>query len=123
MTGHRPFSGLRRRMSPERLTANTEAAQAILHDIDRHELALHELRQARQRSQLELARVLKVQQPAIAKLEHRADMYVSNLRRYVEALGGTLEITARFPDGEVTITNFRDVDADADRPLGETIAE
>jgi predicted transcriptional regulator len=123
MTGHRPFSDLRRRMSPERLTANTEAAQAILHDIDRQELALHELRQARQRSQQELARVLKVQQPAIAKLEHRADMYVSNLRRYVEALGGTLEITARFPDGEVTITNFRDVGAAADRPAGETVAK
>jgi len=30
-------------------------------------------------------------------------MYVSNLRRYVEALGGTLEIAARFPDGSVRI--------------------
>jgi hypothetical protein len=30
-------------------------------------------------------------------------MYVSNLRRYVEALGGTLEIAARFPDGAVKI--------------------
>jgi DNA-binding XRE family transcriptional regulator len=123
MTGHRPFSSLRRRMSAERLTANAETAQAMLHDIDRQELALHELRRARQRSQEELARVLKVQQPAIAKLEHRADMYVSNLRRYVEALGGTLEITARFPDGEVTITNFRDVGAEAGRPAGETVEE
>jgi DNA-binding XRE family transcriptional regulator len=123
MTGHRPFSGLRRRMSPERLTANAEAAQAMLYDVERQELALHELRQARQRSQEELARVLGVQQPAIAKLEHRADMYVSNLRRYVEALGGTLEITARFPDGEVTITNFRDVGRESDRPVGETVAE
>jgi hypothetical protein len=33
-------------------------------------------------------------------------MYVSNLRRYVEALGGSLEITARFPEGTVNITNF-----------------
>jgi DNA-binding XRE family transcriptional regulator len=123
MTGHRSFSSIRRRMSPERLTANAEAAQVMLHDIARRELALHELRQARQRSQEELARVLKVQQPAIAKLEHRADMYVSNLRRYVEALGGTLEITARFADGEVTITNFRDVGPEVDRPGGETVTE
>lgn len=123
MTGHRSFSNLRQRMSPERRTANAEAAQAMLHDIGRQELALHELRQARRRSQEELARVLKVQQPAIARLEHRADMYVSNLRRYVEALGGTLEITARFPDGEVTITSFRDVAPEADRPAGETVAE
>jgi DNA-binding XRE family transcriptional regulator len=112
MTGHRSFGTLRERMSPERRVRNAAAAQDMLLGLARRELALHELRQARQRSQEELARVLHVQQPAIAKLEHRTDMYVSNLRRYVEALGGTLEITARFPDGEVTITNFRDVASD-----------
>jgi transcriptional regulator with XRE-family HTH domain len=73
-------------------------------------MALHELRQARQRSQEELARELKVGQPAVAKLERRTDMYVSNLRRYIEALGGSLEITARFPGGAVSITNFGDLD-------------
>ncbi len=78
-------------------------------ELDRRDLALHELRQARRRSQQDLARALHVQQPAIAKLERRTDMYVSNLRRYVEALGGTLEITARFPDAEVTITNFAEM--------------
>ena len=73
------------------------------------EMALHELRQARERSQEELARALKVGQPAVAKLERRTHMYVSNLRRYIEALGGTLEITARFADASVTITNFEDL--------------
>jgi transcriptional regulator with XRE-family HTH domain len=103
-------------MSPERRARNAEASKSTLRDIERVECALHELRQARQRSQEDLARMLKVQQPAIAKRERRADMYVSNLRRYVEALGGTLEITARFPDGEVTITNLRDVGQDTDGP-------
>ena len=56
------------------------------------------------------ARTLKVGQPAVAKLEKRADVYVSNLRRYIAALGGTLEITARFPEGEVNITNFSDIE-------------
>lgn len=73
-------------------------------------MALHELRQARERSQEELAHALKVGRPAVAKLERRADMYVSNLRRYIEALGGTLEITARFADASVTITNFGDLE-------------
>jgi ribosome-binding protein aMBF1 (putative translation factor) len=114
MTGHRPIAALRDQMSPERRARNAEAATGMLRDIEHVECALHELRQARRRSQEDLARVLKVQQPAIARLEHRADMYVSNLRRYIEALGGTLEITARFPDGEVTITNFRDVGQEAD---------
>ncbi len=118
MTGHRPIASLRDRMSPERRARNAEAAKSTLRNIERAECALHELRQARQRSQEDLARALKVQQPAIAKLEHRADMYVSNLRRYIEALGGTLEITARFPDGEVTITNFRELGQEMDRPGG-----
>ena len=42
----------------------------------------------------------------VAKLEKRADMYVSNLRRYIEAMGGTLEIIAKLPGATVTITDF-----------------
>lgn len=104
MSGHHPFSELRKRMTPARRARNAEAARRMLAGM-----ALHELRQARDRSQQELARALKVGQPAVAKLERRADMYVSNLRRYIEALGGTLEITAKFPDGAVQITNFSDL--------------
>jgi hypothetical protein len=54
-----------------------------------------------------------VQQPAIAKMEHRTDMYVSNLRRFIAAMGGTLEIVAHFPEGSVTITQFSAVAAAA----------
>jgi transcriptional regulator with XRE-family HTH domain len=71
-------------------------------------LTLHELRKVRAVSQRELAKKLAVGQPAVAKIERRSDMYVSNLRRYVEALGGRLEISARFPDGSVTITQEDD---------------
>jgi hypothetical protein len=35
-------------------------------------------------------------------------MHISNLRRYIEALGGKLEITARFPDASVVINNVGD---------------
>lgn len=41
--------------------------------------------------------------------ERRADMYVSSLRSYIEALGGELEILARFPDGTVRITQFQEI--------------
>jgi hypothetical protein len=37
-------------------------------------------------------------------------MYISTLRAHIEAMGGELEIIARFPEGEVRITNFEDVD-------------
>jgi DNA-binding transcriptional regulator YiaG len=105
MSGHRPFDQLRKRMPPERRARNAAATKEML-----AEMALHELRQARERSQEELARALKVGQPAVAKLERRTDMYVSNLRRYIEALGGSLEITARFGDERVAITNFGDLE-------------
>lgn len=107
MTGHRPFDNLRDQMSPERRARNDAATKAML-----EEMALHELRQAREKTQQDVARALNVNQPAVAKLEQRADIYVSNLRRYIEALGGTLEITARFPDASVSITNFSDLAAD-----------
>ena len=104
MTGHRPFNTLRDRMSPERRERNAEATQAML-----HEMALHELRQAREKTQADVARELHVKQPAVAKLEQRADIYVSNLRRYIEALGGELEIVAKFPDASINIKNFADL--------------
>jgi hypothetical protein len=33
-------------------------------------------------------------------------MYISTLRSHIEAMGGMLEIVARFPDGSVKINNF-----------------
>jgi len=108
VTGHHPFADLTRTFSAKRMARVRARAAEI-----RAEMALAELRQARRRSQAELARELKVNQPAVAKLEKRTDMYVSNLRRYVEALGGKLEITAKFPEATVTITNFADI---ASRP-------
>jgi ribosome-binding protein aMBF1 (putative translation factor) len=70
------------------------------------EMPLYELRRARGLSQKALAEVLHVQQPSIAKLERRTDMYISSLRSHIEAMGGELEIVARFPDGSVKIANF-----------------
>ncbi len=72
-------------------------------------MALHDLRKARALTQKALGEALSVNQPAVAKLERRADMYVSNLRSYIEAIGGPLKIVAEFPEGEVTITNFSQV--------------
>jgi transcriptional regulator with XRE-family HTH domain len=75
----------------------------------RAELALAEVRQALRLSQEEIGQTLQVGQAAVAKMEKRADMYVSTLRRFIRAMGGELDIVARFPDGEVHITNFREL--------------
>jgi predicted XRE-type DNA-binding protein len=72
------------------------------------EMALNELRTAREFTQAELSQVLKVDQGSISKLERRTDMYIGTLRRYIEAMGGSLQIRAVFPDGEVQIKQFED---------------
>jgi hypothetical protein len=56
-----------------------------------------------------LAEALETDQGNISKLEQRTDMYISTLRRYVEAMGGTLEIVAKFPDGAVRVTQFHEL--------------
>ncbi len=102
------FAELRSRMSPESRARAEAKAQALL-----AEMPLNELRQARGLSQKMLADVLNVQQPSIAKMEKRTDMYLSTLRSHIEAMGGELEVVARFPDGAVKITNFSDLCNDA----------
>jgi hypothetical protein len=56
-----------------------------------------------------IAEALGIQQPAIAKMEKRTDMYISTLRSHIEAMGGRLEITAHFPDGSIKIANFSQI--------------
>lgn len=73
------------------------------------EMTLQQLRKAREQSQQELAKKLGVKQAEVSRLERRTDMYLSTLRAYVEAMGGCLEITARFPDRKaVRISHFGD---------------
>lgn len=91
-------------MSPESRAWAEAKAQAML-----AEMPLNELREARGLSQKMLAEVLHVQQPSIAKMEKRTDMYISALRSHIEAMGGELKVVARFSDGAVKISNFSDL--------------
>ena len=104
MSGRHPFRELTNDFTPERRRRIEEMKRELL-----AEMALHELRRARALTQRDMAKMLKVNQPAVSKLEQRADVYVSSLRFYIEALGGKLKIVAEFPEGEVAITNFSDV--------------
>ena len=59
--------------------------------------SLRELRQVTGKAQVEIAAALKIKQPSVSKIERQADMYISTLRSYVEAIGGELELTVRLP--------------------------
>ena len=108
MTGRHDFCELTKEFKSER-RARVEARKAEL----RAAMPLHELRKARALTQKALGEALNVNQPAVAKLERRADMYVSNLRAYIEAMGGKLNIVAEFPQGTVAITNFAEDSSNA----------
>ena len=99
------FRTIREKMDPERQERIRNRTEELL-----AELPLQELRQARALSQQELAEVLGLNQATVSKLERRTDMYLSSLRRFVEAMGGELEISASFPDGKVRIQLFEDLE-------------
>lgn len=104
------FSELREKMSPDsRARANALAEQL------RAEYPLHELRRARGLSQECIAKTLNVSQANVSKIEKRTDMYISTLRSHIRAMGGELEIKAKFPDGDVLISVFSEEEA---KPLG-----
>ena len=107
MSGRHPFSELTSGFTPERRRRIDEMKGELL-----AEMPLHELRRARELTQRDMAKLLKVNQPAVSKMEQRADVYVSSLRSYIEAVGGKLKIVAEFPEGEIAITNFSDVGDD-----------
>ncbi len=100
----KPYKLLREKMSSE----SQKRAEARTHEM-LEELPLYELRQARLLSQEDIAKKLNVNQTAISKMERRTDMFISSLRNYIEAMGGTLEITARFPEGNITISQFEKI--------------
>lgn len=100
------FSVLLAKMTPAARKQVEQQTQILL-----AEMPLNELRRARGLSQKMLADALNVQQPTIAKLERRTDMYMSTLRSHIEAMGGELEVVARFPDGAVKIKTFAELGA------------
>ena len=104
MAGRHSFAELRTRMSPEAQAKGVAEAQRLGEEMD-----LAEVRRALKLSQEEIGQTLQIKQGSVAKIEKRADMYVSTLRRFIEAMGGELEIVARFPDHAVKIKNFADL--------------
>ncbi len=78
------------------------------------ELSLAELRRARELTQAQLANALDTNQSGISRIEHQTDIYLSTLRSFIEALGGTLEVVAVFPDATVPIRNFEELETESE---------
>lgn len=109
------FQNLRDNMSQERRDKVAAMANEML-----AEMPIHALRDALQFTQQQLAEELGVKQGSISKMERRPDHLVSTLRRFVEAMGGELELKAHFPTGSVSITDLGDYDESSDEMIQRT---
>src|SRR5437016_732495 len=96
------FDALAKRTTTKR---TREHAARRTHELLR-ELLLSEVRKLAGKSQSEVADALGIKQPSLSKLEKQSDMQISTLRKIVKALGGELEVFARFPAGRVKIDQF-----------------
>jgi DNA-binding XRE family transcriptional regulator len=102
MAGHTKFSDMTAKMSPARRQKIEHGANAAI-----SEMLLSEIRKQAKLTQVEAAKAMGVTQAAMSHLESQDDMYVSTLRRLIEALGGTMEIVANLPTGRITVSQFK----------------
>ena len=97
------FSALRQQLyaeHPELAEGREERIRELQAAGERHRRTLADLRRARAKTQVDVARILGVEQPQVSRLEKRSDTYLSTLAGYVEALGGRLKLVAVFDDEE-----------------------
>ena len=95
------FKELKSKMSREARAQSEEAANKMISEMD-----LAELRDAMDLTQESLAETLHVKQASISKMERRSDMYISTLRKIIEAMGGEFKIMAVTRNGHVCIRQF-----------------
>lgn len=101
MAGHKKWSEIRQKASPETLRAAREKTDAM-----RAAIELDALRRERGITQDELAARLQKPQGNVSRTLRRRDMLVSSLQQVIEAMGGKLELVAHFPDRDVRLDQF-----------------
>jgi DNA-binding XRE family transcriptional regulator len=90
---------VRKELSP----ARRKRVKARARQLIAEEMTLQELRRARKITQVRMAQELGIGQDGVSKLEKRADLLISTLRKTVEAMGGSLSLVAEFPDREPVV--------------------
>ena len=95
----KPFRRLTEALPPERRERIDAHAEALLQEYE----LLKALRKDRSMSQAQLAELMGIRQASVSKIENQADMRLSTLRKYVEALGGELEVRVHFPERDVRL--------------------
>jgi len=101
MTGHRPWSEIRR--GAKRSRSIEEIRREVEEEQRAYRPTLAEVRIDRHVTQQQLAAALDTQQPQVSHIERQEDWLLSTLARYLEAIGGRLEVVAVFGDERVPL--------------------
>lgn len=97
-----PIDDLFEDMDEEDLRIIEKSKELLLMEVD----LIAQLRKDQELTQTELADIMEIRQSAISQIENQEDVLVKTLERYIKALGGELEITARFPDKAILLNQF-----------------
>lgn len=96
-----------------------ERVEARTQQLIAEEMSLRDLRKALKKTQQTLAATLHIGQDGISRLEQRSDLMISTLRKYIQAMGGSLSIVAQFPDREpIRISGLASVDEEESETRG-----
>jgi len=109
--GNRKFSELRAAIAADPIRAERlqRASAEVSRVYDAYPANLRQLRQARGRTQVQLAKILGISQPEVSRIERQTDVYLSTLQSYVAAMGGELKLMAVFGDDEPSMVDVSDV--------------
>jgi hypothetical protein len=93
--------------------ARRRKVEARAAELAAEEMSLRDLRRAHRLTQARVGKALKIGQDGVSRLEQRSDLLISTLRNYVEAMGGDLQLIARFPDRPaVAVTGLAAMESD-----------
>lgn len=95
MSGHKKWAEIRNHHA---FTAEQEAEIAADVRAMLRENALMQLRRRHELTQEELAAALGISQARVSDIERAGEPQITTMRRYIEALGGTLVVQAKFDD-------------------------
>lgn len=96
-------------LSPAEREAHDADVEEVREEIENYKRTLAGVRKARELTQVTMAEMLGTSQGEVSRIEHAGDLYLSTLARYVQAMGGELELVARFGDDEAVTLTVGDV--------------
>ena len=90
------------------LPAEKQAKVKAMADDMRMELQLYRIREELELSQKQMAEALSISQPSVVALEKRGnDIKLSSVKRYIEAMGGVLNLSVELPTGKTVTFNLQ----------------